>query len=230
VQSMVVRDFKPPRGEGEADYSALVISFSKRCRQLAAHNGQPGFGMAPGAAAPMGGMAEGPGLVELEVFRAQYPMDDRAYTALQELTPEVRRQVIETFMPKRADDTDFSAPVMAYARVCRARAAEAAQMNMLAGGMPQMPGAPHGQGLMVDQAAVGEFCRRYPVDARALEALLAAPPMIQARVIREFRPKQEGEADYSAAVMAFLGACRRSALGGGGGCFGPGPPKRPRFF
>jgi len=230
---MVVRDFKPPRGEGEADYSALVISFSKRCRQLAAQNGQLGYGMAPGAAAQVGAPIDAFGLAELENFRIQYPMDDRAFTALQELTPEVRRQVIETFVPKRADDTDFSAPVMAYARVCRARAAEAAQMGMLAGATHQVPGAPLGQGMMVSEAAVGEFCRRYPVDARCLEAILAAPPMVQTRVIREFKPKQEGEADYSAAVMAFLGACRRAALGtfgGGAGYFGPGPPKRPRFF
>merc|ERR1740121_2032457 len=69
----------------------------------------------------------------------------------------------------------------------------------------------------ISDADITEFCRRYPVDARAIEAVLASPPMVQVRVIREFRPRNEGEPDYSAALMTFLGICKRSTTGGGAG-------------
>jgi len=211
VHLTVARDFRP-KTDGEADYSALVISFSKRCRLLAAQ--KPGHSLADGLG--------GDDSADLEAFRNRFPMDDRAFSSLQDLQPHARRQVLDTFVPKRMDDTDYSAPVMAYVKVCRARAAESAAHTAL---HMSGPGP-------VSQQTVDDFCGRFPMDARALEMLLAAPPVVQTRVMSEFRPKREGDSDYSAAVVAFLGVCKRSAMGGVGGFggSGPGPPKRPRHF
>lgn len=301
VQVQVLQDFHPPR-EGEGDYSALVISFSKRCRQSAfervaqaarmQHHFQPAFaprGLAYGGRPPFhqGGFpalhhqahqphqphqpqqlyqrpqappfqqypsfnGNADELLELQDFRRRFPMDERAYGYLAESSPAVRRQVFDTFAPKRLDDTDFSAPVVAYAKLCRARVFESAAhgSHFMAVAPPRFPAPMQARMPVfrpavqpVTDAQIGEFCRRYPMDGRALELMLASPPAVVARVLREFRPKREGEADYSAAVVAFVGVCKRDAFGGsvrpfGGGCAGyggcggfvVGPPKRPRLF
>lgn len=189
---------------------------------------------------------------ELQDFRRRFPMDERAFGYLAESSPAVQRQVFDTFAPKRLDDVDFSAPVVAYAKLCRARAIEHPanvshhqQSSPVHGGAcagsygssfagvapppprlpPLMVSAPLPVPMLrahalpnhsISDAHIGDFCRRYPMDARARELLLASPPAAVARVLREFRPRREGEADYSAAVVAFVGVCKRDALGGKG--------------
>jgi len=244
VQVQAIRTFKPPR-EGEADYSALFITYTKRCRL----NPQPSHAMHtyPVSSAPYGsGMGRhtspapaAPALmtarssqplrppsishVDLEGFRRRYPMDDRAFNYLLESPPEVCRQVLETFVPKRANDTDCSAPVIAYAKLCRSRFAEATSMGAnstingsLQGGMCRGGS----QELMAQQSV---FCQRFPMDQAAYDFLYDSPPNVISRVHREFRPKREGDSDYSAAVVHFTRSCRRDA-----GLEG-GPAKRARI-
>eukprot|EP00415_Alexandrium_ostenfeldii_P002688 UN2688 len=176
VQIQALRSFRPPR-EGEADYSALFITYTKRCRQ----NAQAGMPQAVrGGCGGMlrqgvqGGYAPPPPRrfppqVDLDSFRIRYPMDDRAYVYLQESLPEVQRQVVETFVPKRAEDVDFSAPIVAYAKLCRARHTEAASfgLNPVAAGPGTMNyGAPFSQPPPAnDQALAAElsvFCQQFP--------------------------------------------------------------------
>lgn len=244
VQLQAIRTFKPPR-EGEADYSALFITYTKKCRL----NPQPSYAMSTHSvsSAPYGsGMVRhtvpppaAPPLmtartsqpmrvlppmpqVDLEGFRRRYPMDDRAFNYLLESPPEVCRQVVDTFVPKRANDTDCSAPVIAYAKLCRSRFAEATGMSAhstngsLQGGMSRGDS----QDLLVQQSM---FCQRFPMDQAAFEFLYDSPLNVISRVHREFRPKREGDSDYSAAVVHFTRSCRRDAG------LEAGPAKRPRL-
>lgn len=243
VQMAVLRNFKPPR-EGEGDYSALLISYTKRSRSsvhsvvnVRQHMGRACFGppgglapptwtrprpwrpLAPGPPLGLGplGFGHGAGLragSESEAFRRRFPMDDRAFAYLLESPPQVRQQVMETFSPPRADDTDFSAPVVAYSKRCRARFGEVAHgtNQYFSGLQPAMPAPGY-----VTEGDVGAFMARYPVDARAEDYLRETPPVVVARVLREFRPKREGDSDYSAAVVSFVGLCRKEAGGEAGG-------------
>mmetsp|Transcript_7363 Transcript_7363/g.23068 ORF Transcript_7363/g.23068 Transcript_7363/m.23068 type:complete len:608 (-) Transcript_7363:66-1889(-) len=264
VQLQALRSFRPPR-EGESDYSALFITYTKRCRQnvqqhhVAQQAGRAGCGNGavryagpppqqhyqppvapwePGAPAPPWRQQPPGRQVDLESFRIRYPMDDRAYVYLQESPPEVARQVVETFVPKRLDDTDFSAPIVAYAKLCRARFAEAASFGMsaVAGGTHPAGGGVHFNAASYtgpeggDYAMASEisaFCQRFPMDRRARDFLYESPPGVIARVLREFRPKREGDADYSAAVVYFVGICRKEA-GVDPNTGGMLPVKRPR--
>merc|ERR1711920_926179 len=57
---------------------------------------------------------------ELRAFRQRFPMDDRAFSYLCDTPPEALMQMLESFVPPRLDDTDYSAPVIAFAKKCRA--------------------------------------------------------------------------------------------------------------
>jgi len=230
VQVQALRTFRPPR-EGEADYSALFITYTKRCRLNAQAAPPPqvfrgGCGDGTARYGAQGGFPPPRHVnvpqADLDGFRQRYPMDDRAYVYLQESLPEVQRQVVETFVPKRADDVDFSAPIVAYAKLCRARFNEAASfgLNPIAASpgvsaypaqcCPQQPPAP----AMDHQALASElsaFCQRFPMDQRACDFLYESPPVVITRVLHEFRPKREGDADYSAAIVYFVGVCRKEA-------------------
>jgi len=63
------------------------------------------------------------------------------------------------------------------------------------------------------------FRERYPMDARAFATLTSAPPEVQNVVLSRFKPRSEGDDDYSALVMTFVRAIinRRDSGGTGGG-------------
>ncbi|CAK0908706.1 unnamed protein product [Prorocentrum cordatum] len=63
------------------------------------------------------------------------------------------------------------------------------------------------RGSRSDGGSVEAFLAKYPVDGRAREFLLAAPPEVRSQVVQEFRPRVEGEADYSGLLMAFTRRC-----------------------
>jgi len=233
VQQQVICDFRPPR-EGEGDYSALLISFTKRCRTAAAMPERTGTSMwmpahsqlhVPQSQAPPPPPApffalqvpEAPDSLsrvyvdaEMDAFRQRFPMDEQAASYLMTSSPDVRTSVLRNFRPPREGDSDYSALLIAFTKRCRlavpSRTRQTEQKFMpivwtCSGEVPR-------GGTLSD---AGSFCRRYPIDHRALEYLKESPPDIVARVVREFRPKREGEADYSAAVVAFIGLCRKSA-------------------
>mmetsp|Transcript_42540 Transcript_42540/g.96067 ORF Transcript_42540/g.96067 Transcript_42540/m.96067 type:complete len:157 (+) Transcript_42540:1-471(+) len=156
-------------------------------------------------------------------------MDDRAFDFLATAPREVQERVAESFVPQRLDDTDFSAPITAYVRSLRSQLADA------------------GGSVGVTDESVQRFFERYPCDARATDYFQSCPADVQAAVLRDFRPRSEGDADYSAAVTAFVKRCKSHSRDGGawGGAqpqqgnwrpplrppfSGWGPPKRPRLM
>jgi len=249
VQHKVLREFQPMH-EGEQSYSKLFTAFLNKCRTAVAATGlpvdaQPGPGELPtqpasalqalldgGAAAadtPLAGEAARGALavrppeqageaLDLEEFRLRFPMDDRAFDFLATAPREVQERVLETFVPQRLDDTDFSAPVTAYVRSLRNQLADS--------------GAPAGG---ATEEAMGKFFERYPCDARAQDYFQTCPTDVQSQVLGNFRPRSEGDSDYSAAVTAFIKKCKLQSREAANGSWTPlqqqlgnwRPPLRP---
>jgi len=249
VQLKVLQEFHPTR-EGEASYSGLFTSFVKKCRTAVASSGgavdagaaaDDGFqfgdmdnaasfaallgeGANPGADSLRRALAglqnaasavAGGAPLDLDAFRLRYPMDDRAFDFLNTSTREVQERVTESFVPQRPDDSDFSAAITAYVRSLRHQAADG------------------GIATGVSEEAVGRFFERYPCDARAVDYFNMCTPDVQAQVMRDFRPRSEGDADYSAAVTAYVKSCRNNSQRQPGSWRPPqggwGPPKRQRM-
>jgi len=239
VQEKVLREFQPMH-EGEASYSKLFTAFVNKCRTFVANNSgivdaathtsgvdctqslplhsstavgaivdnsstevlvdQYGGSVAQvssGSMTALGDQQVNESALDLEEFRLRFPMDERAFDFLATAPREVQERVLETFVPQRLDDTDFSAPVTAYVRSLRNQLADA---NVSAG---------------VTDEAVARFFERYPCDARATDYFQSCPADVQAAVLRDFRPRSEGDADYSAAVTAFVKRCKSHSREGG---------------
>lgn len=168
---------------------------------------------------------------ELESFRGQYPMDDRAFQYLLDSPPEVCAEVLEKFAPKQErGDSDFSAPIISFTKRCRQGGSAQPVAPAYFHASPPVPsrapwagaGGPGGgcfrgsnvsDGLgssrspWVEQEEMNSFCQKYPIDERAAEYLNREPPEVIAKVVRNFRPKREGDDDYSGAVVTFVGMC-----------------------
>ena len=56
------------------------------------------------------------------------------------------------------------------------------------------------------QRELDDFRDRYPIDSRAYGVLTSVPGDVQKSVLNQFRPKREGESDYSALVASFVRA------------------------
>eukprot|EP00419_Tripos_fusus_P007859 CAMPEP_0172676216 /NCGR_PEP_ID=MMETSP1074-20121228/13808_1 /TAXON_ID=2916 /ORGANISM="Ceratium fusus, Strain PA161109" /LENGTH=600 /DNA_ID=CAMNT_0013493823 /DNA_START=150 /DNA_END=1948 /DNA_ORIENTATION=- len=257
VQEKVLREFQPMH-EGEASYSKLFTAFVNKCRTFVANNNgivdaaactsgvdcmqslpvdgsttlgaivdnssaellvdQYGSSVAQvnsGSMTVLGDQQVNESALDLEEFRLRFPMDERAFDFLATAPREVQERVLETFVPQRLDDTDFSAPVTAYVRSLRNQLADA---NVSAG---------------VTEEAIARFFERYPCDARATDYFQSCTPDVQVTVLRDFRPRSEGDSDYSAAVTAYVKRCKqhsREVSGGWGGHHQQGnwrPPLRP---
>jgi len=159
---------------------------------------------------------------DIEAFFQRFPMDERAQAYLASSSLEVQERVLESFRPPREDDTDYSAPLTAYVKTCRKQLDGASEGNAWQSEEPRRAGG----GNAALEAALGRFLRKYPVDERALDYLTSQPPEIVDKVMREFQPKNEGDADYSAIVMTFTKRCRGD--GGSGRAYGEPPWKRAR--
>lgn len=160
--------------------------------------------------------------VDLEWFRLKYPMDERAYTFLLQSPRDVQIKVLETFTPQRLNtsptkqnEQDYSAPITAYVRACRTH-------------YEQESAAGHA----CDEAVL-DFFTRYPVDQRARDYFDQCSVEVRGKVVRDFRPKQDGDLDYSAALTSFITRCRNyerpryGTVPAGG--WGP-PHKKPRYM
>jgi len=271
VQEKVLREFQPMH-EGEASYSKLFTAFVNKCRTFVANNNGivdaathssgvdcmqsipldsstavgaivdnrsaevlvDQFGgsvtqVSSGSITALGDQQVNDPSLDLDEFRLRFPMDERAFDFLATAPREVQERVLETFVPQRLDDTDFSAPVTAYVRSLRNQLADA---NVSAG---------------VTEEATARFFERYPCDARATDYFQSCTPDVQVQVLRDFRPRSEGDSDYSAAVTAYVKRCKQHSreISGGWGMHhqvgnwrpplrpplgGWGPPKRPRLL
>merc|ERR1712217_654092 len=123
----------------------------------------------------------------LRALRTCFPMDDRAFDFLMQQPVEIQEGVIMEFRPRRDGDLDYSGAITSFVRAVSTR------------GGGRMIG-PTG----VPQGLVEAFRRRYPHDDRAWEYLTNSQPHVQRSVIEKFRPKQEGERDYSALITRFV--------------------------
>eukprot|EP00931_Biecheleriopsis_adriatica_P111202 TRINITY_DN85553_c0_g1_i1.p1 TRINITY_DN85553_c0_g1~~TRINITY_DN85553_c0_g1_i1.p1 ORF type:complete len:420 (-),score=53.63 TRINITY_DN85553_c0_g1_i1:136-1395(-) len=205
VQREVMRDFKPKQ-EGEADYSALIISFCKRRRQ--SHQ-QQHFIAAPPAPQPQfrGRLDEVEASAEevddlaqqVQALRDRYPFDDAAYNYVVKSAPSVQREILAGFTPKKEGEDDYSALVISFAKKCRANAfAEGAEYS--------------------DRDEYESFRQRYPFDEDTHHYLSTSRPEVRKYVMQNFKPPREGEADYSALLITYCKRCRVTAddLGGKG--------------
>ncbi|CAE7235471.1 ASPH [Symbiodinium natans] len=245
VQREILRTFKPPR-EGEEDYSALVITFSKRCR-----NAAPSWDTSP--------MSRGPSGAEYEAFRQRYPFDDDTHNYLQSSPPEVRRQVLQSFKPPREGEADYSALLISFCKKMREQRLppqltapqlgkggyQSQPRNLGVGLWPQMqqpshqppwhqpppPPAPRGgrfreeryAGYDGDDVALHTFRQRYPMDERAFDFLRSSQPWVQQAVLERFSPQRQ-DSDYSALIISFAKKCRERDQAGGLDA------KRPRVY
>ncbi|CAK0903043.1 unnamed protein product [Prorocentrum cordatum] len=242
VQSAVVQQFRP-RSEGDSDYSAAITSFiryksSKGAGKGAAFGGMGGmpvpvvpgvpgaFQRPPGMANPNSGWATAdidPNAppVDLESFRAQYPMDDRAWDFLSSVDQRIQKRVVETFKVLREGEADYSAKITAYVKTTKQMWHEAVAETALT------------------QEQVDTFFTRYPCDQKATEYFNQISRELQAVIVREFRPRSEGDSDYSAAITSFIkyksnapwaaGGKGGGCGGGKGGCMGGGAMQVQQF-
>eukprot|EP00929_Paragymnodinium_shiwhaense_P117591 TRINITY_DN8838_c0_g1_i3.p1 TRINITY_DN8838_c0_g1~~TRINITY_DN8838_c0_g1_i3.p1 ORF type:complete len:610 (-),score=183.75 TRINITY_DN8838_c0_g1_i3:148-1977(-) len=161
------------------------------------------------------GSRGGGGEVDLHSFRKRYPMDDRAFSCLNSTSQEVQRIVVTRFKPKREGDDDYSALVTGFARAIEAGRAKA-QGNANAWrdkrekdgrSRSRSRGGREGSEQR-DRPQMEDFRERYPMDDRAFSVLATAPPEVRQVVMADFKPRREGEDDYSALVMGFVRAVR----------------------
>mmetsp|Transcript_54152 Transcript_54152/g.116960 ORF Transcript_54152/g.116960 Transcript_54152/m.116960 type:complete len:628 (+) Transcript_54152:100-1983(+) len=137
-----------------------------------------------------------PGEAELNAFRDRYPMDSRAFANLTSAPPAVQRSVLKEFKPRREGEDDYSALVASFVRSILVRTENKR-------GLRRERGRDSGDR---ESSPLGLFRSRYPMDQRAFSVLERAPPRVRATVVSDFRPRHEGEDDYSALVMSFVRA------------------------
>lgn len=205
VQWQVVREFKP-KAEGESDYSALIISFTKRCR--AAGTIRPAVQHQHVAAQPSRAQPQAQAkreeelLAEVEAFRQRYPMDEQAYNYVVRSAPEVQEQILREFKAKNEGEADYSALVISFAKRCRGQAA---------GQQRQGDGYGHnGQHSGLRPGEWEAFQQRYPFDEAAANYVNNSPPEVRTYVVRNFKPQREGESDYSALVISYTKRTRQN--------------------
>lgn len=206
VQVTVVQNFKP-KNEGEADYSALVIGFTKRQRQNlqsvgparqppARQNYAPAFPMRqsrPTMAMPR--LREEPRMsagIDLEAFFDQYPCDEDAYNYVVKCPPHVQQDIVRGFKPQREGESDYSAILITYAKRCRK------------GDAPQRSSP----GVTADEYEA--FRDQYPFDGDTDAYLQKTTPEVLKYVMENFKPPREGEDDYSALLITYCKRCKNN--------------------
>ncbi|CAE8606611.1 unnamed protein product, partial [Polarella glacialis] len=130
----------------------------------------------------------------LKVFRTRYPMDDRAFDYLEQADASFQETVLTEFAPKREGEADYSAAVTSFIKAVKNRADGAPRSDRKAG---------RGEGWLLEG-----FRRRYPMDDRAFEFVQGCSAAVQKDVVERFRPRTEGEADYSRLVTSFVRQCK----------------------
>mmetsp|Transcript_50351 Transcript_50351/g.117471 ORF Transcript_50351/g.117471 Transcript_50351/m.117471 type:complete len:539 (-) Transcript_50351:45-1661(-) len=223
MQREVLERFSPKNME-ETDYSRQMTSFLNRGLRPTETPGV-GVGFGPTEASKRRiDWRKVPDIREVSTqrpgrlhgFRAQYPMDDRAFDYLQQADPEVQEIVLTEFQPKRRHfDSDYSASVTSYVKAVKLKVQQShghgpvGQPFHAQGGGGEVQadaGAAISSG---EQALLDGFRRRYPMDERAFQYLCTADTAVKQRVIESFRPKFEGEADYSGLITSFIRSCKR---------------------
>jgi len=179
---------------------------------------------------------------ELLAFRERYPMDERAWGALCVSGEDLQRQLMSQFKPRSEGDSDYSALISTFlrslllrkqqsrpaaherprgyggefsGRVARA-AIEDAGRGRRDDSRSRSRSGSRDRGSRRTNSGLAAFRDRYPMDDRAFDNLKACTTDIQAVVISDFKPKREGESDYSALVMSFLRSVQMRVQSGRG--------------
>lgn len=154
---------------------------------------------------------------ELADFRLRYPMDERAFNYLSTAPTAAQIRFLSQWRPKTEGEADYSSLVTTLVK--RFRLA----VGSTAGPLLSLPASTPlryadeaflGKQQMAVEAPSEEelylFRLRYPMDDRAFEYLATAPAAAQQKVLSEFRPKTEGEGDYSSLVTTLVKRFRLS--------------------
>jgi len=125
VMLRIIHEFRPPH-EGESDYSALLTTFTKKCRAEARDAGwQQGcrgswdcnnVQACQAASQPARSVAA----AAIDVFAKRYPIDERARDYFLRSAPEVREKVLREFQAKSEGEPDYSGLFTAFVKRCRA--------------------------------------------------------------------------------------------------------------
>lgn len=140
-------------------------------------------------------------------------MDARAWSNLSSAPPEVKNLVMGQFKPRREGEDDYSALISSFVRSIIIKR----EQRGLPGGRDVRGRSPGRDGRdggarredhvpSREQSPASAFRARYPMDERAFGVLQNASPSVQQTVMADFRPRREGDDDYSALVMAFVRA------------------------
>jgi len=175
----------------------ILTSYIKRLRNSAPQQGSANSDFANGeGAVPLSQELQ----EALDDFVQRYPIDDGARSFLAGSPADVVARVLKDFRPKSEGDSDYSALVMTYVKRCRAD-----QRVALVHDVHHAP-AQHNARSPPSQTDCSNFFQRYPVDERALDYFASSPSEVQWKVLEEFKPRVEGEADYSGLLTSF---CKR---------------------
>lgn len=188
------------RGGGASQFQNFGGGAASQFQSFAGANAGAGAGPAP----------------DLQSFRLQFPMDDRAFDFLSGQAVELQRKVVEGFRPRQMGDADYSGAITSYVRFCSRGPPGAGGFAAAGGGAATQNHALQNPN---NRVAIERFRQQFPMDERAFDFLSSSDPDVQQAVLTGFRPKQYGDPDYSGAVTSFVKMCRG----------GPPAAKRPRF-
>lgn len=152
-------------------------------------------------------------------------MDDGAFDQLKDAEPDVLRPFLNSFKPRSEGDRDYSGLVRTFLKSVIARQQEQG---------PQQGGhtsTPHRYGRDVrdrsrscdrgrdrsleprrrrgnrrESSPLNDFRLRYPMEGKAFQILSSSSEEVRETVMSDFKPRREGESDYSGLVIAFVRA------------------------
>eukprot|EP00930_Biecheleria_cincta_P038710 TRINITY_DN26593_c0_g1_i1.p1 TRINITY_DN26593_c0_g1~~TRINITY_DN26593_c0_g1_i1.p1 ORF type:complete len:505 (-),score=78.57 TRINITY_DN26593_c0_g1_i1:240-1754(-) len=149
---------------------------------------------------------------DLMAFRLRYPMDERAYVYLSTAPAAAQQKVLSEFKPRVEGEADYSSLITTLVK--RARLAVGNAPGLANSWVASSPSATanfdRGDEPPTEDELIN-FRLRYPMDDRAFDYLQSAPVSAQIRVLSDFKPKTEGEEDYSSLVTAFTKRFRLAA-------------------
>eukprot|EP00434_Breviolum_minutum_P034448 symbB.v1.2.030491.t2/scaffold3435.1/size56750/1 len=223
-QSEVLQNFNP-RNDLETDYSRQITAFLTLRAKTAS---QGGYGEEPRhdwqshadtreASAPRRGSvfvnAAVPSYKRLSDPRDVHPKGDgKGGSRLQAFRasapdPHVQDMFMAEFQPpRRGRDNDYSASVTSFLKVVRNKMQYSHPISSTV--------FPPARGLTSEMtgddadAMLEGFRRRYPMDDKAFDYVYQQNDEIRRKVVNNFKPKFEGEADYSGLITAYVKSCR----------------------
>jgi len=146
---------------------------------------------------------------ELERFRRRYPMDDRAFDQLLDAPPDAQAAFLKGFKARREDEDDYSGLIVSFLRSIVRGREEKGRKGRGRERSRERSRSPRMQHRKRDLSPLSAFRDRYPMEPKAFQDLKSAPEEVQKRVMADFKPKREGEKDYTGLVFAFMQSVTR---------------------